>query len=42
MIVERLVKAVAVSVAQVFVRHVYVDRQVRSGERRSAALRGKH
>lgn len=41
-IVERFVKAVAVNVAQVFVLHVYVDRQLRGGERRSAALRGKH
>lgn len=41
-VVERLVKAVAVRVAQVCVRHVYVDRQVRSGKHLSAALRGKH
>lgn len=39
MLVVRLVKTVAVSAAQVWVSHVYVRRQMRSGERRSAALR---
>ena len=39
MLVVRLVKTVAVSAAQIWVSHVYVGRQMRSGERRSAALR---
>jgi len=42
MAVVVFVKAVAVNVAQVCVRHVYVNRQVRRGERRSAVLRAKH
>jgi len=41
-VVVMFVKAVAVNVAQVCVRHVYVNRQVRRGERRSAVLRAKH